>query len=89
MLEAMASGLPVITSRTTGGAELIAENEGFLMDSPDDLDRLVAVFREMLVDPACLSEKAVRARRHAQELGWDAMGRKYLDLLGIAIRPGA
>ena len=41
VLEAMASGLPVITTRYNGAAERIQDGrEGYVIDSPDDVESL-------------------------------------------------
>ena len=81
MLEAMASGLPVITARTTGGAELVPEDGGFLLDNPDDGDTLVSILRKVVADRPALGALSQRARARALSLRWDEMGRKYLELL--------
>ena len=51
VLEALASGLPVITSRNNGASELISEGrEGFVLPAPDDIDILTERI-EALTDP--------------------------------------
>ena len=81
MLEAMASALPVITSRTTGGAELVPDGGGFLLEHPDDVDGLVDVFRRVCDRPAELEEMSGKSRARGCELRWDSMARRYLDIL--------
>lgn len=81
MLEAMAAGLPVVTCRTTGGAELVPEDGGFLMDDPEDLVGLVAIFRRVCEHPEELPSMSRRARERGATLRWDEMGRRYLELL--------
>ncbi len=39
-LEALAAGLPVITTRANGFAEILAEGEGSVVEQPDDLESL-------------------------------------------------
>jgi len=82
MLEAMAAGLPVITSKITGGSELVPRDGGYLLEHPDDVDSLVGFLQAVCSDAPRLEgmSRAVRAR--ALELRWDEMGRKYLNLLG-------
>lgn len=51
-LEASASGLPVITTRFNGAAEMMrGEQEGFVLDDPGDVTALAARM-ESLLDPA-------------------------------------
>ena len=42
LLEAMAAGLPVVTARTAGGAEIITPECGIVLDDPDDPQALAA-----------------------------------------------
>ena len=52
VLEAMACGLPVITSRYNGASELMhPPHEGYVVDDPHDHERLAACLTQML-DPA-------------------------------------
>ena len=52
VLEAMACGLPVITSRYNGASELMhPPQEGYVIDDPHDHERLAACLTQML-DPA-------------------------------------
>jgi UDP-glucose:(heptosyl)LPS alpha-1,3-glucosyltransferase len=63
VLEAMACGLPVITSRHNGASELMSPpREGFLLDDPHDHDELARLMAEML-DPARRAACAEAARR--------------------------
>ena len=66
-LEAMASGLPVATTRTNGASELIEPGtNGLLFDSD-----FAPAFRE-LADPAGLEKLGLEARRCAERLTWEA-----------------
>ena len=50
-LEALASGLPVITTASAGGSELIKEgSNGFIVPAPDDSKRIAECIKELL-DP--------------------------------------
>jgi UDP-glucose:(heptosyl)LPS alpha-1,3-glucosyltransferase len=66
-LEAWASGLPVITSRFNGAAELMTPGEeGFVVDDPRDA-RQVALWMECLLDESARSKMAYAARALALE----------------------
>ncbi|MCX8021810.1 MAG: glycosyltransferase family 4 protein [Syntrophorhabdaceae bacterium] len=41
-MEAMASGLPVVTTRWNGSSALIGEDEGFVIDEPQDIEGLAS-----------------------------------------------
>lgn len=81
MLEAMSSGLPVVTARTTGGAELVPDDGGFLMDSPDAPSALSEILRHAVSNPQGLATRSARSREQALGLGWETMAARYLELL--------
>lgn len=81
MLEAMAAGLPVITARTTGGAELVPSDGGFLMDGPDDQPGLESILQRIVSVPTILREMSARSREAALQLQWTSMAGKYLALM--------
>ena len=71
----------MITSRTTGGAELVPDDGGFLMEDPDDRAGLVSIFRGICRDGSRLPGMSASSRKRALTLGWDRMGRRYLEIL--------
>jgi glycosyltransferase involved in cell wall biosynthesis len=81
LLEAMASGLPIVTASTTGGAELVADEAGIVLDDPDDVDALACAFRRLADDPNQRASMGRRARRRAEDLSWATVGDRYLDLM--------
>jgi len=85
LLEALASGLPVITAVTTGGAELVGENSGVVLDDPDDLPALVDALHRVLSDARLRMSMRRSARSIAEKHTWDRMGARYLDLFERAL----
>lgn len=72
VLEAAACGLPVITTRYNGAAELLAhEREGLILDEPDDHTALAAAM-DRLSDRVLRSRLSAGARQRALEYGMDA-----------------
>jgi UDP-glucose:(heptosyl)LPS alpha-1,3-glucosyltransferase len=70
--EAMASGLPVITSRAAGAAELIAaEEDGLLTDRPWDADGIAAHLARLRDDPGLCARLGTAARIKIQPYTWD------------------
>lgn len=64
-LEAMACGLPVITTRQNGASEIMKAGEtGFILDDPGDVERLADALRT-LQDPRVQREMGERAREVA------------------------
>jgi glycosyltransferase involved in cell wall biosynthesis len=81
LLEAMASGLPIITAETTGGAELVTPTCGFLLENPDDVDTLVQKLRLLTSEPAMRTDMGQAGRAVAEDHSWARMSERYLDLL--------
>lgn len=78
VLEAWASGLPVITSRFNGAGELMTPGvEGAILDDPGDLDELCASLRPMF-DPATRAGMSAAARRLALAHTLDHNARELL-----------
>jgi UDP-glucose:(heptosyl)LPS alpha-1,3-glucosyltransferase len=77
VLEAMACGLPVITSRTAGVAELIEDKvDGFLLDDPTDPVAIAQRVGEVLREPQRAAEMGRLARRRAEPYSWDYVVRE-------------
>ncbi len=78
MLEATASGLPIVTTRCEGVHELIADN-GIVIDDPQPAELAEAV-KGLRDDPQLREKMSVAARRHAERFGWDRVAQAYLQL---------
>lgn len=82
-LEALASGLPVITTMRNGVGELIAADGGDVLDRPDDDAGLAAWIEARAAAPAALREASEAARalaeRHPESGAFEAMERVLLD----------
>lgn len=78
VLEALASGLPVVTSRYNGAGELIAEGvEGSIVDDPSDVGELTESLRP-LVDAGVRARMADAARKLALEHSFERNCRELL-----------
>ncbi len=69
ILEAMATGLPVITSAGAGGAELLGE-AGRIMQDPEDAVLLSRWLSELLMLPALRQHMGEAARNKALANQW-------------------
>ena len=84
LLEALASGLPVVTSRSAGAADFVTSDVGAMLDDCDDAELLAKTIGNVLEDEARFGEMSKKARALGQSLSWPAMAKRYLDLLGEA-----
>jgi glycosyltransferase involved in cell wall biosynthesis len=80
LLEAMASGLPVVTAHTAGGAELVTEDCGMVLDDPENVDGLARAARKIGTDPQRRERMGRAARAVAEAHTWSCMARQYVDL---------
>ncbi len=87
MLEAMASGLPIVTTRCEGVDELIADNGVVVDDSRPET--LAAALQRLAGDRAVLKAMSVAARKKAETFGWDRVARQYIDLYEKTLSGGA
>jgi glycosyltransferase involved in cell wall biosynthesis len=65
---------------STGGAELVGENSGVVLDDPDDLPALIHALRRVLSDARLRASMRRSARTVAEAHTWDRMGARYLNL---------
>jgi glycosyltransferase involved in cell wall biosynthesis len=82
LLEAMASGLPVVASCISGNEELVVDGEtGYLVPS-EDVEALQTALKQLLSDPA-LREQMGRASRQYVEVhySWESTAQQYALLL--------
>lgn len=78
VLEAMASGLPVVASRVSGIPLAVEDQETGLLVPEADAAALAAALARLLGDPAAAREMGERGRRRAEaELTWDAVAARY------------
>lgn len=80
VLEALASGLPVVTVRATGASELIDADSGFVIEDALDHAALAAAMTRLAKDEGLRSEMARGARAVAERYTWNVMAQHYYEL---------
>ena len=68
LLEAMAKGLPVVTTTVTGGPEIVAAEETGLLVPPGDPAGLAAALQRLIDDPDLALRMGRRGRQRAEAL---------------------
>lgn len=78
ILEAMACGLPIITTNTGGTSELIKEN-GFIVPM-EDVSAISSAVLEALADKKLMEIMRKRSRNIALEFSWKKQALKYFNI---------
>ena len=78
MLEAMASGLPIITTRCEGVDELISDN-GIVVEK-DSAEALAEAISNLAENKQAYSTMCAAARKRAENFGWDKVADGYIKL---------
>jgi glycosyltransferase involved in cell wall biosynthesis len=77
MLEAMASGLPIITTRCEGVEELIADN-GIIVENPGKTD-IAAAIKLLTQDRKTYKSFSDVSRKRAAMFNWSSMATQYIE----------
>jgi glycosyltransferase involved in cell wall biosynthesis len=79
VLEAMASGLPVVTAKTTGASAVLGDPEWILND-PEDTTELIRMIKLLANDAKLRFRLGETNRAKALAHNWSSMASSYLDL---------
>lgn len=86
LLEAMAAGLAIVTTRGTGCAEVVGD--AAVLVPPKDVHALRAALRRLVGDPALRAALGAAARRRLVEnFGWPAVAQQYPALYQRSLTP--
>jgi phosphatidylinositol alpha-1,6-mannosyltransferase len=89
ILEAMASGLPVVASAISGIPLAVVDGETGRLVPEADGAALLDALRALLADPAAVRAMGERGRRKAEaELTWDAVAARYREGYRMAVGAG-
>lgn len=80
VIEAMASGLPVITTAATGAAEIITPECGVVLTNSEDTNALAEALSTLVNDPELRVRMGKAARSVAEQHSWASMAQTYVDL---------
>ena len=83
--EAMACGLPVVTSPMGAGSVVRHGQEGLVVD-PYDPQALIRALQELAEDVRTRREMGAAAQRRAAEYTWNKVARRRYELFTAALR---
>lgn len=80
MLEAMASGLPIVMTATGGAAELIQDGEsGFVIRKKDSADT-AAKLERLIQNPELARQMGRKSRERAEAMSWTKVAQAYVSM---------
>jgi phosphatidyl-myo-inositol dimannoside synthase len=88
LLEALASGLPAVTTPTGGADELIRDGENGVLVPWADTERLSSVLANLVDDHVKREAMGWKSRGIAQQYEWSAITRQYLTICEAAMAAG-
>lgn len=78
ILEAMATGIPVVTSAIAGASDYLQDGvDAFLLDDVRDAHLLASKVDTLYRDPALYRRMSVQGRAKAESMSWEAITRQY------------
>lgn len=80
LLEALASGLPVITATTAGGAEVVTPECGIVLPDPNDAGALATAMIALAENQERRQKMSLAARTVAEKYSWSRMANNYLQV---------
>ena len=80
VIEAMASGLPVITATTTGAAEVVTPACGVVLPDSEDTQALVEALNTLKSDRERRNQMGQAGRAIAEQHSWASKAQSYVDL---------
>ncbi len=85
VLEALATGLPIVTTDVPGTSELVSDGHNGFVAPVGDADALVAPLRRLLTDHEFRREQGRRSRERSADFSWTVMAERYLALYASLI----
>ncbi|MCH8535497.1 MAG: glycosyltransferase family 4 protein [Flavobacteriaceae bacterium] len=80
VMEAMALGLPVVTTNVGGIPYLLQENEAMLVP-PDNVDAMLKAIIQLLKSPALVQQLSEGGRKKVETFDWEVVKHKWLEVL--------
>jgi teichuronic acid biosynthesis glycosyltransferase TuaC len=89
VLEAMASGLPVVATDVGGTGEVVLNDVSGLLVPPRDVTALAGAMIRISDDPDLAARFGVEGRRRVERhFGWNASARRWIEVYEKALRMG-
>ena len=80
VIEAMATGIPVITASSTGASDLVKPEAGIVISDADDIEALAEALQLLVSNPDLKNKMGQAGRAIAEQHSWNLMAQHYVDL---------
>lgn len=80
VLEAMASGIPVLTTMATPASELVTSEAGIVLSDPNDINALEQGLNYLTRQTQQRQRMGICARSIAEQYSWNKMAQRYIDV---------
>lgn len=80
MLEAMASGLPVVSANAPSARTMISDGENGMLCSPRSVEQYVAAIADLVANPSRRHAMGTAARERSADFSWDAASRSVAEI---------
>jgi glycosyltransferase involved in cell wall biosynthesis len=81
VLEALASGLPVITTHESGTEGIVTSECGYMLTSPEDINRLAEAIYVLATNPQIRERMARASRKISETLDWAVVRSNYVKII--------
>lgn len=88
VLEAMATGLPIVATDVQGMQELVEDGSNGYRFAVGDHEALAQRLEELIANPASRAAFGVASRQRVERYSWSSIADSYLELLQDAARGG-
>jgi glycosyltransferase involved in cell wall biosynthesis len=86
VLEAMASGVPVIARNRGGPSDIICHEKTGYLEDPNDVNRFVQRILQVSSDPDLRARLSTAARQFAEDTTWEKINRRVARQLADALK---
>ncbi|MFL0352428.1 glycosyltransferase family 4 protein [Xanthomarina sp. GH4-25] len=81
VIEAMALGLPVVSTNVGGLPFLLKHEKDSLLVPPDDVEAFVVAIKQLMNNPVASSAMAFNARKKVEQFDWELVKQQWFKLL--------